>query len=297
MMRFVTDHYFHIGRAHSAGGKPCQDYALSESTEKTALAIIADGCSGGGNTDVGARMIALATAAAIRQHKQSPEEIDTARTTLMKKASRILHIEHNDLLATCAYAQLAETGGFIHLLGDGAFALKYRDGSMLLQRFTWNNNMPVYAAYADDAYQGFIDAHGRDLTATPLRQEEYEYCPGLGYIQTQDTLLTLAHGIRGITIPLTETQIRNRLEYVAVFSDGVDQVEGMDWKDAIIKLLSFKNTTGEFAKRRMIRFIKESQETGKGPLDDISYAVIHITRGEEKEECHDTDHKQHMGQP
>lgn len=296
MINFYSDHYFHIGRAHLAGGKPCQDYALSEYEEKRAFAIIADGCSSGGNTDIGARMIALATAAAIKHRNASPEDIALARKIVMGKASRTLHIAHDDMLATCAYIHLTETGGFIHLLGDGAFALKYRDGSMLMRRFTWNNNMPAYAAYADDAFQGFIAAHGGDLTATPLTGEEYEYCPGLGSIQVQAFSATLQQGIEGITVPLSPYQIKDRLEYVAVFSDGVDQVDGMDWKDVIIALLSFKNTAGEFAKRRMIRVIKESQETGKGPLDDISYAVIHIARGEEKEDRHDTDQRLDMGQ-
>lgn len=296
MISFYSDHYFHIGRAHLAGGKPCQDYALSESAKKRSFAIIADGCSSGGDTDVGARMIALATAAAIKNHRASPNDITLARKALMERTSRILRMKHDDMLATCVYAYLTETGGFIHLLGDGAFALKCRDGSILMQRFMWNNNMPAYAAYADDTFQGFIAAHGGDLTATPLQREEYEYCRGLGYIQTQNIPVTLEQGIAGITIPISPHQIKDRLEYIAVFSDGIDQVDGMDWKDVIVTLLSFKNTTGEFAKRRMIRFIKESQENGKGPLDDISYAVIRIARDEEKEDRHDTDQRPDMGQ-
>ena len=60
------------------------------------------------------------------------------------------------------------------------------------------------------------------------------------------------------------------------------QADGMNWQDAVLDLLAFKNLNGEFAKRRMIRFIKDSKKNDKkGPLDDISFAVIRIDGGEE----------------
>jgi hypothetical protein len=44
---------------------PCQDYALSGVTRHLAYAVVADGCSSGGKTDIGARVLALATAIAL----------------------------------------------------------------------------------------------------------------------------------------------------------------------------------------------------------------------------------------
>lgn len=297
MIRFNADHHFHIGRAHDAGGKPCQDYALSAHDMQAAYAIIADGCSSGGRTDIGARIITLAAAQALMRHAASRAETERARGKIMQNAARALHLETDDMLATCVYAHLATNGGYINVIGDGAFALKYRSGAMLLVRFSWNNNMPAYAAYAADGFAAFIAAHGNDIHARVLRREEYEYCPGLGFVRADDDMLPLGEGIRGIAFPVAEMQIRDRLECVAVFSDGIDQVENMDWKEAIVRLLSFKNTAGEFAKRRMIRFIKESREIGKGPLDDIAYAVIQIARDEGKEESDDADKKPDMDQP
>ena len=32
-MKFFTDDYFHIGKAHLGSGKPCQDYAISGGDE------------------------------------------------------------------------------------------------------------------------------------------------------------------------------------------------------------------------------------------------------------------------
>jgi len=56
----------------------------------------------------------------------------------------------------------------------------------------------------------------------------------------------------------------------------VTQIDGVDWKDAVVQFLAFKNTAGEFAKRRMIRGIKDANKKGRGPFDDISYAVIGV---------------------
>jgi serine/threonine protein phosphatase PrpC len=71
------------------------------------------------------------------------------------------------------------------------------------------------------------------------------------------------------------------IEFIALFSDGVTQVDGVDWEDAVVELLSYKGTAGEFVKRRMIRAIKDWQKIGKGPTDDIACAVIGIEHGEQ----------------
>ena len=57
---------------------------------------------------------------------------------------------------------------------------------------------------------------------------------------------------------------------VSAVSNGVTQVDGMDWRDVVAELLSFKSTEGDFVKRRMNRFLKDCQKHGKGPIDDIA---------------------------
>jgi hypothetical protein len=72
-------------------------------------------------------------------------------------------------------------------------------------------------------------------------------------------------------------------DFVAVFSDGVTQVDGMDWRDVVAELMNFKSIEGDFVKRRMNRFLKDCRAHGKGPIDDISMACIHIDHEEQKE--------------
>jgi hypothetical protein len=100
--------------------------------------------------------------------------------------------------------------------------------------------------------------------------------------------------MRGINFSLSTPDLP-AIEYIAVFSDGICQIDGgsiqsitkgpdapflergyLDWRDAVTALLDFKTNHGEFAKRRMVRAIKDSLGYGRGPQDDISYAVIRI---------------------
>jgi hypothetical protein len=71
---------------------------------------------------------------------------------------------------------------------------------------------------------------------------------------------------------------------IAVFSDGVTQVDGMDWRDVVAELMAFKSSRGGFreaADEPLPEGLPRS--TAKGPIDDISMACIHIDHEEQKE--------------
>ncbi|OGM99294.1 MAG: hypothetical protein A2915_02485 [Candidatus Yanofskybacteria bacterium RIFCSPLOWO2_01_FULL_41_34] len=281
--RFCVDDYFHIGQMHLGSGKPCQDYSFSGVIDEGAFAIVSDGCSTGRHTDVGARIIALSTVSALQRWLK-------ATNTSINKLGQLVTEQHNyailksceafnlqlpDMLATCLYVCLTPTGGLVGIQGDGVIAKVYRDGSITLAAYRWDNNTPLYPAYAADNYSSFIKVHGNDPNLSPL-QVEYHHHNALGDIQINPQSISLGEAIKGITQKISGDEAVE-LSFLAVFTDGVMQVEGVHWKDAVLQLLAFKNVEGEFAKRRMIRFIKNSKAEGKkGPLDDISYAVIRI---------------------
>lgn len=285
--RFYVDDYFHIGQMHLGSGKPCQDYSFSGATDEGAFALVSDGCSTGRHTDVGARVIALATVNTIqrwvKEKTVSIEKLDKMVTeqhkTAISKSIEAFGLELQDMLATCAYACITPEGGLINVNGDGVVAYIYIDGVVTLTSYQWSNNAPMYPAYAVDDYKSFIDFHGGHLDEPVLKIESYSYD------QTQShpaifapisNVITLGEAINGRAIKISESETKN-LKFIAVFTDGVMQVEGMGWQDVVLGLLAFKNLEGEFAKRRMIRFIKDSKRDNcKGPLDDIAYAVIRI---------------------
>lgn len=289
MIQLQTDHYFHIGKAHLTGGKPCQDYAISQTFHGAAMAIICDGCSSGGQTDVGARLLALTTLAALQNHwlingqinpEQTIPEIRLNQKIKLASSCQLLGLQPNDLLATCIYAYLGSQGGLIHIQGDGVVALKFNSQQILMYQYEWQDNRPYYPAYAENRLIDFIAAHGDDLQALRLKAEKWQSINNQHQLLQTDNS-TLSQGLQGIFLSLDKNLIDQGLEYIAVFSDGVTQIDNVKWQDAVIDFLNFKNTKGEFAKRRMIRGISEMIKLNKGPLDDIAYAVIRLDQQKE----------------
>lgn len=299
MIKLHTDSYFHIGQTHLGAGKPCQDYATSGMHNDVAYAVVADGCSTGGATDVGSRVLALSTATAIEKHFAILAEVESTLATAVigieqrsvsKSVRSLLGLKLEDMLSTCAYACLSKDNGFMYMQGDGVFALKMKYGSIRMFRFEWEENMPFYPAYAEESIQAFVNAHGGErhlacVKATVNTRDEQ----GKDFSGIQSNY-TIEEGMKGLVVEIPPSLL-NDLEFVAIFSDGVTQIDGVDWKDVVSDLMSFKNTKGAFAKRRMIRGIKDMQKVGKGPLDDISYAVIHIDQSEEENDDEATQEK------
>jgi len=277
---FATDSHFLIGYTHLTGGKPCQDFAQTGVVGAVAYAVVSDGCSTGGLTDVGSRVVVLSTASAIREHcsvndlvrDNASIEIGVRQKQLIAASTQTLGLKTDDMLATCAYSYISPEGGYFHVQGDGVVALRSTDGITILLRYEWANNTPLYPAYADDNFRRFIAAHGDNLEAHLLTCECWGHLNSK-FDQLDGESYTLSEGIRGITITLNAEMVK-KLDLIAIFSDGVNQVENIDWKDAVLQLLAFKSTEGEFAKRRLNRFFKEAMKAGRGPIDDIAYAVI-----------------------
>ncbi|WP_454629689.1 protein phosphatase 2C domain-containing protein [Bradyrhizobium cenepequi] len=276
-MRFTADHAFHIGSQHLRGGLPCQDYAISGYGNEVDFAILADGCSSGGQTDVGARIVAHTTAIALKRDTGTlnNETVDFFCRYLDFEAQKKLGLETDDMLATCAYvAAFSDADDIVaRIIGDGVLASIDESGDILMARHDWHGNMPAYRAYQFDDYDTFIRAHGGDLSATCAFEHLHARRAGRWDSTVRD--LSLGEALKGVTHTIsTMTPARKRA--VAVFSDGVTQVDGMDWRDVVAELMSFKSTGGAFVKRRMLRFLKDCQAHGKGPIDDISMACIHI---------------------
>ncbi len=216
----------------------------------------------------------------------APRAIAFDQWIALKEAARLVGFSRNDALATCVYAYLHPSGGYVHLRGDGVIAWKERGGALSLARYDWADNTPFYPAYADDepcGYDSFIAAHGGTLATEALHEERWvRSSAGVPFVKSFDAKHSVGAGIRGIVLPFTGEELAG-MEFIAVFTDGVTQVDGVDWKDAVLRLLDFKTTEGAFAKRRMNRLLTEYRKAGNNPLDDIAYAVIVVEHEPENE--------------
>ena len=291
-----TDNIYLIGKTHLKDGKPCQDYTLSSVVNDVGFAVVSDGCSSGGATDMGSRVIAYSARAAV---KSLPETLEDERHNIPlaikeKQRSGILEtcntlgLVRNDMLATCIFAYFTSETGFVHVTGDGVVAYKTHSGNVYMYRYEWVDNTPFYLAY--DVFSEndlFARTHGGDLNAIKLTCESWEHDSSTGHNVLQSTEITLAEGMQGVVLnfakgsrPIAVPHNIEDLEFIAIFSDGVTQIEGTDWKDAVVQLLAFKTVEGDFAKRRMNFYLRGLQKDNKGPADDIAYAVIHFLKKE-----------------
>lgn len=283
MIKLHADSHFRIGKTHLNAGKPNQDYAITKIAKDGAMAIVSDGCSSGGRTDIGSRLIAnymLAHADGhnfFRWYNHRRE---------MRRIQRQLGLQTEDLLATCAYVMVSSGSVIAEVQGDGVIAVKYRNGKIHAWRYEWDDNMPFYPAYdLDPKYRkAFVELHGGDKE-TRLHVENWtfweegirphlfteHYSVSTGMNGSFDTLMYLGD----------LNKDADNIEYLAVFSDGVAQIEGLNWKKAVSRLMSFKSATGEFVKRRLNGEIRRIEKNGNSPLDDIAMAVIRVEHNEE----------------
>lgn len=292
MVLLSADHHFSIGQEHVISGKPCQDHALSVADGSMACAVISDGCSTGGETDMGARVLTFASVAAIKayhsRHKETPfltssgeqgvvTEVDAQQRIVLGTVREALGLARNDMLATCGYAFVTGEGGVMHLAGDGVVATRLRDGTIEMSKFDWGK-IPFYPQYLEEfGGIGYVREHGGPK-AVALTEETWVYAPksGTPFSHVGNIARTVEDGMRGITKLLTKEVITDQLDTVAVFTDGVLRVDGVDWKNVVAMLMEFKTTEGVFVKRRLKRALKDFRTWGKGPMDDIAYAAIRI---------------------
>lgn len=286
-MKFETDSHFLIGKMHINSGKPCQDHALSGNiTESAAYAIVTDGCSTGHHTDMGSRILSFATVNAIKEEWERTRDFtrDTTSSRIafqqqvgIQSQRRILGLSTMDLLATCVYVAVSETGGYIHVQGDGVFAVQTKKGEIFMTRLDWQDNKPCYPVYAEDSYRSYIAAQGGDLTQPALMVQNWSREVDGSYQEVFSQEVSLADGLLGWKQDISSEELVD-LEYISVFSDGITQIEGIDWKDAVSQALAFKSPNGEFVKRRLNRMTRDSEKLGKGPLDDIACACVKVSQ-------------------
>lgn len=282
-MKLDIDHHFLIGKSHESHGLPCQDHVLTGTLDhgdaERAFAIVSDGCSSGGHTDIGSRIITTTTAKAMRImlpsnrdfDSEHPEKIYRVALSFAEAGANCLGLENHDLLATQLFAVVEPSGhAFVSIYGDGAIATVDDEGAIDVMIYAWDLNTPFYPHQDRNL---FIEAQGGNDNPS-FTQKMFKLLPNGEVINSVEQRLTTEEGMNGVTwfsdLP------REKVRLLCLFSDGIMQVDKMSVVDVIRNVLAFKNLSGEFVKRRLIRFLKDSKQLGVGPLDDLSVAVIKI---------------------
>ena len=234
-MKYV-DEYYAIGLQHRACGMPCQDHALSGYDVNDNVYIsIADGCSGGGATDMGARIVNYATVQALknviswqRHHEDLADivtDITSQRLLMIDRIHRELHMQQDDLLATNIYALSVKNYTYVHVVGDGIVAVVAADGGTDVWRYLWADNTPYYPAYDLGRQEQFVKAHGGDGLQTRLVQEQWHINPSGDALPVDVKNYTIMQGMRGVTIDLSKQIKENLVRSITIFSDWYGRYE------------------------------------------------------------------------
>jgi Protein phosphatase 2C len=270
---YRADAHFRIGTSHEAEHSPCQDYALAVNEERP-FAVVSDGCSTSGLTDIGARVWALAARRAVAPFWHHPSSSRIVTQVLSGMFALGLNIE--DMDATLGVVAQSDGGDLVGTIwGDGVIAARTTAG-LDITTVTWAGNMPGYPSYLinvprceEFTRQSNIAAGGSDR---PCRVTRTVIRPDGSTLPFSDTTTTMSVplGLCGITVAQpAETEI------VAVLTDGAAQIPGIDLFSVVDELLTVGPAReGFFMRRRLNAVLKKFAKSGARPTDDISIAAL-----------------------
>ncbi len=191
-------------------------------------------------------------------------------------ARRALGLTNWDMMATQLYAVVDNTGhASLSVYGDGAMVLVSRTGIITAYVYEWARNAPFYP-FQDRKI--FTECQGGSNTRSLLETFYQIDAAGEALVAVEHPFST-EDGCNGIKLLIDVEKTDTAL--ICLFTDGIQQVDNMSLFDTLRGLVGFKTLSGEFVKRRLIRFLNDSKKAGLGPIDDLGVAVIAIDREEE----------------
>jgi hypothetical protein len=260
-----ADCYFATGSSHSV----CQDYALA----RDSYVIVSDGCSSSPHTDFGSRFLAHSLDQVFQLLRPGDHKIAVDRAATMAIThARSLGLPPECIDATLLYARVAEDFVYFGLCGDGAIAVRHKDGTIDLITAAYESGAPYYPSYEMD------------------QNRKEQYIAEFGLKRTEVVTKFKADGELRYTAPITDTESFvwpvDNVELILVMSDGIHSflktvVDGgtktqqkVLIQDVVKPLMAFKLMKGKFVERRAKRFLKECQKNNIQHYDDVSVAGI-----------------------
>lgn len=261
-MRYLhSDYFFTIGRTHLV----CEDYSLRRLTP-VPLLVVCDGCSASEHSDLGARLLALATQHFFQQHVTNTRpDYHVLGQQVIQQAANIasqLSTSTEVLDATLMVCFLMDAHIYVYVYGDGVILARNSAGQIHWQEIEFSHNAPYYLSY----------------WLSEERRAEYA--------RYSSKPLSLADSATGQTTilpydsPLIFSFPLDDYATVAIASDGIKQFyritpgEMLAIPDVAENILNFKSLEGEFVKRRVLRALQNYAQEGVLPADDLSLAVF-----------------------
>lgn len=259
-----TDAAFVIGTRHSVVADPCQDYARAGD----GWVAVADGCSTGGHTDIGARLWVLSAQKVLGAHGLSllREPSQFMENVLQEGALQMQ--EHNELdgLATLAVGGLVDNEFHAILQGDGCVAVALCDGGLEYWEIAAPNNTPLYPMYMLNAQH--LEQWRTQVCNVPTQVRAYRYDDG-GTLQSIKTMEL------NDNLFFSHTWNTDEAYAMLVCSDGVFSVPNKKPFDVLSQLFSVKEPTGAFMQRRLAAMQRGwARKNEEGSTDDLAVGGV-----------------------
>lgn len=236
---------------------------------------IADGCSAGVNTEVGAMILTQAALAVIKEHKDLPGK--TLQSNILSwiqiKVKRVisdLNLSFENMLATLRIVYIVDNVVYTISTGDGFNFIIYNDKNYDLCQYEYETNAPYYLAY--DMYNLIKEYDA--INAESLVEKE---------TTSRLTLISTRYHTSKTHI-YSEYPLNDNHAYIGVATDGLasyarkESANDVIFPDNIVNQLSqIKVSTGEFLVRRFQKMDKELETKGYINYDDIGIAMISIS--------------------
>ena len=258
-MEYSIDSFYSNGKLHGHKG---EDYALHGED----YFIICDGCSSSNYSDVVSRIQAHTALKFLDSFKNSTEkgyEIITRLIGLRVKSICIDLCIESMPLATLMIGIIVKDILKIIIIGDGAITYKDKGHQEEYINITYSNNAPFYPYYYSD--NKLINEY-KKYNPNVEKKVSYKYTNVYNSNSDIESLVILDF-------------ILSNLEYLYIFSDGIEEFTGqikLPIKETIKAFTSMKNTNGTFIQRRCKRQLKIYEKEGIFPIDDFSMAGVYL---------------------
>jgi len=281
----TVDSYSTNGNVH----KTCEDYSL-HSEYPLEHVIICDGCSSSRFTDVGARLLAH-TAQKVLLDRISKEfnDVDEPEVFMqyfrgqviyeISKVLDLLELNSECLDSTLLVSFIKHNMIHTYLFGDGQVLIIYKSGDEELKTISYKGNAPYYLSYQmlinrekNRVFKSF--AKNSEEPLLTRYEEIIRKKQGIYSVETKSTLYS--------DFFIDPIPLDNILFYL-IMSDGTESFinrsngERVSYQKIVEEFSSFKNTNGEFIKRRVRRAIEDFAKENIYNTDDVSVAGFYFS--------------------
>lgn len=262
-----SDIFLEKGNSHQV----CEDYII-HGDDPFQYIILADGCSSSDNTEMGARILCHLTKQFLRYYQgEFPINADRLGSWVIHNAemtARQLGLNLSCLDATLIVSYYDIDSREIHtiMFGDGCLVINEKE-TMTVLSISYMNNAPYYLTYniADDKRMLYEDLaisktlSRVDTSGTNIREGTFTYSPSEFFHIVNDDFVSLLMASDGLESFMEVNLSTPKMMSAMMIAND---------------LLAFKNTKGEYLKRRAKKQMKVYTRGSINHFDDLSVGVF-----------------------